>query len=151
MGYGALIACHGAVHSTIGSFMSALLRLLHYSRQSGRLIQSVLLAFVLSLGVAIAAPAVQAANLTPDQQIICVGSGGMKVITFAADGTALETQTTHSLDCPLCMASGALPPTSQSTRGLPAIAFAQPMLQGVQAHSIFESRAPPARAPPLHS
>jgi hypothetical protein len=151
MGYVAVIACHGVVHSTIGSFMSALLRLLHYSRQSGRLIQSVLMAFVLSLGVAIAAPAVQAANLTPDQQIICVGSGGMKVITFAADGTALETQTTHSLDCPLCMVPALLPPATQSGFALPAIAFAQPMLHGVQPHSTFESVAPPARAPPLAS
>lgn len=131
--------------------MSTVLRLLHYSRQSGRLIQSVLLAFVLSLGVAIASPAMQAANLSPDQQMICVGSGGMKVITFAADGTAVEVQTTHGLDCPLCMASGALPPASHSTLGLPAIGFAPPIFYAVQPHSIFESRAPPARAPPQHS
>ena len=110
-----------------------------------------MLTFVLSLGVAIAAPAVQAANLAPDQQIICVGSGGMKVITFAADGTALETQTTHGLDCPLCMVSGTLPPANQSALDLPAIGFAQPIFYAVQLHSIFESRAPPARAPPLHS
>jgi hypothetical protein len=131
--------------------VQTLLRLIHHSRQSGRFIQSVLLAFVLSLGVAIAAPAVQAANLAPDQQIICVGSGGMKVITFAADGTALETQTTHGMDCPLCMVPAMLPPANPSALDLQAIAFAQPMLHGVQAHSIFESRAPPARAPPLAS
>jgi hypothetical protein len=113
------------------------------------LIQSVLLAFALSLGVAIASPAMQAANLSPDQQIICVGSGGMKVITFAADGTALEAQTTHGLDCPLCGACGVIPPTSQSTLGLQTIGFAPPVLYAVQPHSIFESRAPPARAPPV--
>jgi hypothetical protein len=128
--------------------MSALSSLLHACRTSNRLIQSVLFVFALSLGVAIAAPAVRAANLSPDQQLICVGAGGMKVITFAADGTATETQTTHGLDCPLCMASGALPPTSQTALGLPAIVFAVPALYGVQPHSIFESRAPPARAPP---
>ena len=131
--------------------MLALLRLLQYSRQSSRLIQSVMLAFVLSLGVAIAAPAVQAANLAPDQQIICVGSGGMKVITFAADGTATESQTTHGLDCPLCMAALAPAPASQAQQGLQAISFAQPILYAVQPHSIFESVAPPARAPPLAS
>ena len=128
--------------------MLSLTSLLHACRTSNRLIQSVLLAFALSLGVAIASPAVQAANLAPDQQIICVGSGGMKVITFAADGTTLESQTTHDLDCPLCMASGLPPPVSQSVLGLQAIGFAQPILYAVQPHSIFESRAPPARAPP---
>jgi hypothetical protein len=91
----------------------------------------------------------QAANLSPDQQIICVGLGGMKVITFAADGTAVEVQTTHGLDCPLCAACGAIPPTSRSTLGLQTIGFAPPVLYAVQPHSIFESRAPPARAPPV--
>ena len=110
-----------------------------------------MLAFVLSLGVAIAAPAVRAANLSPDQQLICVGAGGMKVITFAADGTATESQTTHGLDCPLCMAVLAPAPASQAQQGLQAIGFTQPIFYAVQPHSIFESRAPPARAPPLHS
>jgi len=131
--------------------MLSLTSLLRACRTSNRLIQSVLLAFVLSLGVAIAAPAVQAANLAPDQQIICVGSGGMKVITFAADGTALESQTTHGLDCPLCMAVLAPAPVGQAQQGLPAIRYAQPMQHGVQPRSIFESVAPPARAPPLAS
>jgi hypothetical protein len=131
--------------------MQSLTSLLHACRTSNRLIQSVMLAFVLSLGVAIASPAVQAANLSPDQQIICVGSGGMKVITFAADGTATESPTTHGLDCPLCMAVLAPAPASQAQQGLQAIRYAQPVQHGVQPHSIFESRAPPARAPPRHS
>ncbi len=131
--------------------MQPLASLLHSSRTSSRLIQSVLLAFVLSLGVAIAAPAVQAANLAPDQQIICVGSGGMKVITFAADGTALETQTMHGLDCPLCMTVLAPAPAGQAQQGLQAIGFVQPTWTSTTNHLIFEPRAPPARAPPLAS
>jgi hypothetical protein len=113
------------------------------------LIQSVLFAFALSLGVAIAAPAVQAANLSPDQQMICVGAGGMKVVTFATDGSAQEVKTAHGLDCPLCAACGAIPPTSRSRLGLQTIGFAPPVFYAVQPHNIFESRAPPARAPPV--
>jgi hypothetical protein len=115
------------------------------------LIQSVVLAFVLSLGVAIAAPAVQAASLSPDQQIICAGSGGMKTITFATDGSALEIQTTHGLDCPLCLALQAPSPAAQAQQCLQAISQAQPVWIGAHLHPIFESRAPPARAPPLAS
>jgi hypothetical protein len=131
--------------------MPTLASLFRTCRTSSRLIQSVMLAFVLSLGVAIAAPAVQAANLAPDQQIICVGSGGMKVITFAADGTALETQTTHGLDCPLCMAVLAPAPVGQAQQGLQAIGFDPPSWTSTPVQFIFEPRAPPARAPPLAS
>ena len=88
--------------------MNRLLALLHLSRTSNRLIQSVLLTFVLSLGVAIAAPAMQAANLSPETQIICLGNGGMKTVTFAADGTATEVQTAHGQQCLQCVALQAL-------------------------------------------
>jgi hypothetical protein len=130
--------------------MLSLTSLLHACRTSNRLIQSVLLGFVLSLGVAIATPAVQAANLAPDQQIICVGSGGMKLITFAADGTALEVQTTHSLDCPLCMTCGTLPPASQSPLGLADGGITKPVWLGFAAFEQLALHAPPARAPPQH-
>ncbi len=129
--------------------MSALLRLLQYSRQSSRLIQSVLLAFVLSLGVAMAGPAVQAANLTPDQQVICLGSGGMKVVTFAADGSVIESQTTHGSQCLLCGALLAPPPAAHLEQGLQANSPAKPIPTWPAPHSTFQSRAPPARAPPV--
>lgn len=128
--------------------MHSLLRLLHLSRQSGRLIQSVALAFVLSLGVAIAAPALQAQNQSPDTQVICLGQGGMKTVTFAADGTAVEVQTVHGLDCPLC---GALPPLllarlvqidMQTLALLP-----QPTASAATVNSP-KRLTPPARAPP---
>jgi Protein of unknown function (DUF2946) len=115
------------------------------------LIQSVMLAFVLSLGVAIAAPVVQAANLSPDQQVICTGTGGMKVVTFAADGSAQETQATHGQDCLFCGALQAITPVSHIQQGLQAIHFEQPLWISSTSHPIFESRAPPARAPPRTS
>jgi hypothetical protein len=115
------------------------------------LIQSVAFAFVLSLGVAIAAPAVQAGNLSPDQQLVCAGSGGMKVITFAADGSAQEADFTHGVDCLFCGALQAIAPASHVQQGLQAIQFEQPLWISSATHLIFESRAPPARAPPLAS
>jgi Protein of unknown function (DUF2946) len=131
-----------------------MLRLAHflcYARQSNRLIQSLALAFVLSLGVAVAAPAVQAAHLSPDQQIICTGTGGMKVITFAADGSAQETSAAHGLDCLLCGVLHAIAPASPIPQGSQTIHFEQPVWTSPSYRSIFESRAPPARAPPLAS
>jgi hypothetical protein len=131
--------------------MQTLTSLLRTCRHSTRLIQSVALAFVLSLGVAIAAPAVQAHNLTPDQQIICVGAGGMKLVTFAADGVISDTQTLQGSDCPLCAALQALPPTDQSTLSLPSTPFARPIWRGFALAVQPPLHAPPARAPPLAS
>jgi hypothetical protein len=124
--------------------MSRLLALLQHCRQSGRLIQSVALAFVLSLGVAIASPLVNPQNT----QLICSASGGMKVITFADDGTTTEKTSTHGLDCPLCAVSMGMPPASQLECGLQAFMPAKPITTRLVAHSTFQSRAPPARGPP---
>ena len=128
--------------------MNRLLALLHLSRGSNRLIQSLLLAFVLSLGVAIAAPAMQAGNLSPETQIICLGQGGMKTVTFAADGTATEVQTAHGQQCLQCVALQALPPAAQSGSALQSIDHAQPKLVAAAQPTAFEARTPPARAPP---
>ena len=108
-----------------------------------------MLAFVLSLGVATAAPAVQAGNLSPDQQLVCVGNGGMKIVTFAADGSAQEADSAHGLDCSMCGALQALPFAGQYQHGLEAACFAEPIWTSSTKHLIFESRAPPARAPPI--
>ncbi|MDI9334017.1 MAG: hypothetical protein QM533_06540 [Cytophagales bacterium] len=128
-----------------------LLHFLQYARRSHRLIQSVALAFVLSLCAAIASPVVQAQSLSPDQQFICLGTGGMKLVTFAADGTAQDAQIAHTLDCPLCLALQAPSPAIQARQSLPAIPHAQPLWIRVSAAIIFENRTPPARAPPLAS
>jgi hypothetical protein len=112
------------------------------------LIQSVALAFVLSLGVTIAAPAMQAANTSPDTQIICLGNGGMKTVTFAADGSAVEVTTQHGQQCLLCAALQALPPTSHARSGFQAMRFAQPLLAEAAQTTSFEFHTPPARAPP---
>ena len=127
------------------------LQLLQLCRQSTRLIQAVTLAFVLSWGAAAATPAIQAHNLSPDQQLICMGTGGMKLVTFAADGTATESAQPHVSQCLLCAALQALPLASHAGIGLQAMATAQPLLVAIPTRSDFECRTPPARAPPLAS
>jgi hypothetical protein len=128
--------------------MFRLPQLFNTCRSSNRLIQAVALAFVLSLGVTLAAPAMQAANTSPDTQVICLGNGGMKTVTFAADGTATEVQTTHSPNCLLCAALQALPLTGQVGIGLAAASFAHSDTATAPEPRAFESRSPPARAPP---
>lgn len=128
--------------------MQTLTSLLRTCRTSSRLIQWVLLAFVLSLGVSMAAPAMQAANQSPDTQVICLGQGGMKTVTFAADGTATEAQTAHGQQCLLCAALQALPPTNHAGSGLQAMRFAEPLLAKATPTTSFEFHTPPARAPP---
>ncbi len=78
--------------------------LLQTLRSAALLVRWVLLGFVLSLGVAIAAPIVNPQST----QLICSGSGVMKVIVISADGsTEVSSQ---SMDCPLCVSIIAPPP-----------------------------------------
>jgi hypothetical protein len=95
-----------------------------------------------------ATPAIQAQNISPDMQVICLGNGGMKTITFAADGTAQETQTAHGPPCLQCAALQALPPTSQASIGLQATSTEKPFPTLALGQYAFEFRYPPARAPP---
>jgi hypothetical protein len=122
--------------------------LFHCYRQSRRLIQAVAAAFVLSLGVAIAAPALQTNTASPDSQVICLGNGGMKTVTFAADGSAVEVVTQHGLHCLLCAALLGLPPRNQAHSGLPAMHHVQPQPVSSTQPEHIKFRTPPARAPP---
>jgi hypothetical protein len=122
--------------------------LFHCYRQSRRLIQTVAAAFVLSLGVAIAAPALQTNTGSPDSQLICLGNGGMKTVTFAADGTTTESPLAHNATCLLCSAVLALQVENcLGIEFLPAqeLVWANPL---DAFESTFERLSPPARAPP---
>ena len=74
-----------------------------YLRRAHILARLVLMWFVLSLGVAIASPVVNPQST----QLICMGSGVMKVLITTADG--VQEVASQSMDCPLC-ASLAAPP-----------------------------------------
>jgi hypothetical protein len=117
--------------------------LLQTLRRATALARWVLLGFVLSLGVAIASPIVN----PQATQLICLASGGMKIIVTTADGsTEVASQ---SVDCPLCVSIIAPPPVLKN-----GFEPAQPLsyaLQPIPAAIIAQRTAapPPARGPPL--
>jgi hypothetical protein len=102
----------------------------------------VLLSFVLSLGVAIASPIVN----PQATQLICTGTGVMKVIVISADGsTEVSSQ---SMDCPLCVSIIAPPPVLKSSfEPTQVLSYA---LQPIPAANIAKRTAAPlpARGPP---
>ncbi len=76
------------------------------SLRNARLIaRFVLVWFALSIGVAIASPAIQPQKL----QLVCSAAGAVKIVADAGDdGTG--TPLPHTLDCPLCAVLSAPPP-----------------------------------------
>jgi hypothetical protein len=126
------------------------LQLLQTLRNAHRITRLVLVWFVLSLGAAIASPLVnpQAAEL------ICTGTGVMKLLVKNIDGTVDEGGTevaSRMLDCPLCASVTAPPPAAKATAEP-----AQPLgyvLQTIPAAHIAARTAapPPGRGPPASS
>jgi len=99
--------------------------------------------FVLSLGVAVASPIVK----PQDMLLVCTGSGAMKVLVKADDGSTSEVAGS-SMNCPLCASVSAPPPVAcQSAEPAQPLAYA---LQTIPATHIAARTAalPPARGPP---
>lgn len=120
--------------------------LLQGLRQARHLTRWVLAWFALSLGVAIASPMVNPQGM----ELICSGTGVMKVLVKNADGSTTET-TARMADCPLC-ASVAAPPPAPANRVEPAQPLAH-VLQTIPAAIIAALTAapPPGRGPPAFS
>jgi hypothetical protein len=126
------------------------LQVLQVLRNARCFTRFVLAWFVLSLGAAIASPLVnpQAAEL------ICTGTGVMKLLVKNADGMVDEGGTevaSRMLDCPLCASVTAPPPSAKATAET-----AQPLgyvLQAIPAAHIAARTAapPPGRGPPASS
>jgi hypothetical protein len=119
-------------------------------RGAHRVIRFVLVWFVLSLGVTIASPLVNPQAI----ELICTGTGVMKVLVKNADGTIDDggiKVASRMLDCPLC-ASVSAPPSAAQAAAEPA----QPLgyvLQTIPAAHIAARTAapPPGRGPPAFS
>ena len=82
-------------------------------------------------------------------ELICTGSGVMKLIVKSADGG--ETISSHTLDCPQCLGAGTPPPAQpRVSETHPALAHAlRPVIAATLAAL---TRAPlPARGPPAYS
>ncbi|PKO42488.1 MAG: DUF2946 domain-containing protein [Betaproteobacteria bacterium HGW-Betaproteobacteria-3] len=111
-------------------------------RHAHHLARLVLVWFALSIGVAVASPLVSPQGL----ELICSGSGAMKLLVKTADG-ATEASS-HSLDCPLCASIGAPPPVARTVAAPdPTLGYVcQPM---PAARIASRTAAPlPARGPP---
>jgi hypothetical protein len=114
-------------------------------RRALTLVRLVLAWFVLAIGVAVASPIVQPQAM----ELICSGSGVMKIVVKAEDGTAQPAG--HTLDCPLC-AHGASPPPVVKASTEPPHPLSHALRPIVAAHLAWATAAPlPARGPPTHS
>jgi len=103
----------------------------------------VLVWFALSIGVAIASPMVNPQSL----QLVCSGSGSMKVVSVDATGKSTPA-VSHTLECPLCASISAPPPLE--VIGFSAVApFAYSIpVQGTMGYTPVLATPPPARGPP---
>jgi hypothetical protein len=106
---------------------------LRHAHHLGRL---VLLWFVLSLGAAVASPVVNPQAV----ELVCSTAGAVKMVVQTDDGVQ-ELGTSH-MDCPLCMLTGAPPPT-------PAVVLPTPLPLGHAVQPIPAARIAAATAAPL--
>ena len=122
-----------------------IIRAMQTLRRARTVTRFVLVWFALSIGVAIASPIIKPRAI----ELICSGSGAMKVLVKTDDGT-LEPSG-HTLDCPLCASSSAPPPVArQAAEPVQALAG---VLRGIPAARMASRTAapPPARGPPSFS
>ncbi len=112
-------------------------------RNARQLTRLVLAWFVLSLGVAVAGPLVNPQAI----QLICSGSGAMKLIVTGDDGS---TEASMAMaDCPLCANTGSAPPPMLHTQAVSPQPLAHALTAFFSAHITALSAAPlPARGPP---
>lgn len=106
----------------------------------------VLVWLALSIGVAVASPIVKPQGMA----LICTGTGVMKVLLKADDGSSQEVAT-KTLDCPLCATVGAPPPVTRlNAEPVQPLAY---VMQGIPAAHIaaLTGAPPPARGPPAFS
>jgi len=105
----------------------------------------VLVWFTLSIGVTIASPIVKPQAM----ELICTGSGVMKVLVKTDDGT--REASSYTLDCPLCVTSSAPPPVAR-LHVEPVQALVHVLQSIPAAHIAALTAAPfPARGPPAFS
>ncbi len=125
--------------------MPAIIPLMHALRTARTLARFLLAWFVLSIGVAVASPMVKPQSM----ELICSGSGAMKVLVKTDDG--VKEMSTHTLDCPLCATVGTPPAVVQADAQ--AVSPLSHVLRPIAAaHIAWLTAAPlPARGPPSFS
>ncbi|QOY93806.1 DUF2946 domain-containing protein [Massilia sp. UMI-21] len=118
---------------------------MHILRTSLTLTRLVLAWFMLTFGVAVAAPVI-----APQTLVLLCSHEGSKAVVLDADGKLVAAKA-PSIDCPLCLPATAPPPASTIHLPAPTHAVARP--DGVMAaHISALIGAPlPARGPPPHA
>ena len=114
-------------------------------RNAHLIARCVLVCFALFIGASVASPLV---NPT-DVQMVCVASGGMKLVSTSDDGA--EVQTSAGMDCPMCASvSPPLPLFEFSLTPPSPLAHA---LEPIVAAHLASATAPPlpSRGPPALS
>ena len=115
-------------------------------RSAHRISRFMLVWFALSIGVAIASPLINPQST----ELICSGSGVMKMLVKNADGSTTE-EVARMLDCPMCATVGA-PPPAQTTFAEPLQPLGYVLKTIPAAHIAAATGAPPpARGPPTFS
>ena len=102
---------------------------MHLLRTSLTLSRLVLAWFMLTFGVAVAAPVI-----APQTLVLLCSHEGSKAVVLDADGQ-LVTAETPGIDCPLCLPATAPPPASTVHLPAPAYAIARP--SGVRAEHVL--------------
>lgn len=119
---------------------------MQFLRNAHLLARFVLVWFALSIGVAIASPIVKPQAM----ELICSGSGVMKVLVKTDDGS--QEVSSHTLDCPLCANNSAPPPPVVRLTAAPLQPLAYVLQSIPAAHIASLTAAPlPARGPPAFS
>ena len=111
-------------------------------RNSIQIARFMLVWFVLSIGVAVASPAVNPKTM----ELVCSASGAAKLVVQGEDDSA--SASSHLLDCPLCAAVGAPPVAIKTDLSQPSPL--SHVMQPVEAARIASATAPPlpSRGPP---
>lgn len=106
------------------------------------LVRLMLAWFVLSIGAAVASPWIKAQGV----ELVCAGSGAIKLLVHSDEGA--HEIPSHTLDCPLCVQTGAPPSLSVGAPATPrALDYGPRMLPA--SHTAARTAAPlPARGPP---
>ena len=118
-------------------------------RQASLLARSVLVWFALSLGVAVASPLVN----PQATELVCSGSGGMKVVIKTDDGSkeVSDTGVSHVLDCPMCASLSAPPPLVKLGVEPPhPLSYALQTIAAARIAALVGAPLP-ARGPPVNS
>ena len=118
-------------------------------RQARCITRSLIVWFLLAIGVAVLSPMVNPQAV----ELICTGSGTMKPMVNGADGSqdSIDQLLGAGLDCPLCASFGAPPPAlRQTAERHPPLSHAQRSQPAAHLAAITAA-PPPGRGPPVFS